>query len=212
MINLHLELSDIIKVLEASKALKISGTVIWYNNMILHGESDNHIAISFLNTDHGAFPLRGIALNHRQLSAFSKNLISLNNDLQFAEFGTDIKQIQNEKQDNLALQMSNFIDRKVAHDISMHRLLDTNMYGLPEDDVSKEFDTLYHAVKADGSIQCIHNGYIMYIWPAIIPLHKADKIYLTILDNHQGTFTSRFRIVKKSKAQVLIYLSFLHLK
>ena len=214
MISLNLRLDNLVRVLEAAKALKTTN-IIWRNNAIYCANAGQYISyteVPDLVPLTEFYGMRSIQLNHRELSAFIKSSADFNETLTFNEFGPASFQFVNEAGKPLNLHISNQIDSLVKYQSSTSYYLDYQMELLPDVDVTESFQDLYKATKTVGAVRCDYNGYVMYLSSNIIPLTRTDKLHITILSHSEGRmFTSRFLIKKKTGQKVKIYLSFLYI-
>lgn len=65
-------------------------------------------------------------------------------------------------------------------------------------DINEIADELRSMHKADGAILKNVNGYIMTLFPNLLPMLKTDKLSVKIYDDNSGIFVAVFTIKKKS--------------
>ena len=207
------EISDIVNLFEASKALKCN-TFMWRYDTICNISNRSTSIIKILYLDPSkvkTYSYHGIVLNQRELSTFVKN-ISIESSFEFSDTPG---QYYIETMNNTRL--SYVIDDPYynsSYDVNKNSIADIDygmdLDGCKEDNVTNEMQDLFGMNMNSGIQKFNHNNHIMILFGGIIPLNKNDSIFLTIIDSSYNTFVSRFRIHKKSY-DILVYIKFLNL-
>ena len=199
---------DLIYVNDIAKILKHKN-FIWYRTILLGMNDSNYAAVCAMEPSIlSIVPDRALLINKQNLSKFVGS-ISIEESFSIPDIDR-ISFIHNlyTTSEELPIQISNYMDGSTLDRIQRISDITNLMQALPEVDIT---DTINRAIlesKATGVINLEVEGYEMQIPTSIIPVNKADKIYITIYDGLNRTFTSRFRITKKI-TDLMIYISFL---
>lgn len=211
---IRLVLSDLIHINNAARAFK-QANVIWLQDKLFGLDNyNNYITICVLDrSELSILPLKGLMFNQRELAKFMKNIST---ESEF--FIDDSNQIMNKTllttsltNDTLSVTQSMELNMIVTNNWSKvvsieNRIADND---LRQQDVTNELEKLFKMSKSTGAFIYKHDkDHMLTLFSGIIPLNKADKVYLTLLDNPDNTFLARFRVSKK-KFDVYAYLMYL---
>jgi len=210
MSNYNITSGDLIYVNDIAKILKHKN-FIWYRTILLGMNDSNYAAVCAMDPSIlSIVPDRALLINKQNLSKFVGS-ISIEEsfsipDIDRISFIHNLYTISEE----LPIQISNYMDGSTLDRIQRIADITNLMQNLYEEDIT---DTINQAILESKSTRVISlqvSGHNMQIPTSIIPVNKADKIYITIYDGLNRTFTSRFRITKKI-TDLMIYISFLNM-
>ena len=209
----HFSINDLIEINIAAKAFKQRRfMLINHNNKPMLVGLDRYkifVSTSDLNPEKiTQLPSNiGFIFVQSDLAKFITNL-SIENDI---PVNTDIaKNLSVSFMGNAGMYIE--FDKKTNNDIlnilnRIETINETIDYYALEEDVTDRLESMYTHHKSDGGVYFVHNGYYITLSYGILPLNKGNKIYLSIIDNDQCTFTTRFRVDKK-KANVYSYITY----
>ena len=207
----HIAISDLFKLREAALALK-QRNYIWYDDILLGNDDPSSYVIYTKLPIEMNKPLRGLSFNTKELSKVCSQ-ISIEPDMIFNNvpeygFGNIPISIQNNQ---MIFGINPQNDNECMKLLQVIHNVNGSMMNIQESDVTELFLPLALAVKSDGSLKININNHIMFIPSNAIPMGKKnDKLFMTMIDNPNNTFTVRFRLVKK-KYNIIEYMSFLRL-
>ena len=207
---MQVKISDLIYINDAARALKKSN-VMWIKNKLICIDNLNYIIFCSLDPDKlSVLPNRGIIFNQRELSKFMKAVsIESQFDIEDSEFNQTTVLSTSLSNETLIIKVSNKLDKMILDKLYTAINIDMNMMHNNEIDVSKELSQLYGLTKTAGSILYKHDCFhTMTLFNGILPLNKADLIFLTLYDNPDNTFIARFRIQKKN-FNIYSYMAYL---
>lgn len=197
---------DLICISEGAKALK-QKTVLFKNNMLYGLDNINGYLIytSLVGKIQDDFSYdQGIIINQRELSSFIKSILS-ESEFNINDYGNTILETSLGEQLHVTrnIQLSNMVDRKVREILSLS-------YG-SEQEITNNILGLFSMKKGDGTMYYIHEynniKYFITLFSGLLPLNKADKVFIRIFDNG-NSFVSNF-IVRKKKFELFIYVAYL---
>lgn len=197
---------DLICISEGAKALK-QKTVLFKNNMLYGLDNINGYLIytSLVGKLQDDFSYdSGIIINQRELSAFIKSILS-ESEFNINDYGDTILETSLGEQLHVTrnIRLSNMVDYKVGEILSLS-------YG-NEQEITNNILDLFSMKKGDGTMyyvhQCNNSKYFMTLFSGLLPLNKADKVFIRIFDNG-NSFISNF-IVRKKKFELFIYVVYL---
>ena len=207
---MKIQLVDLIKVKDAARALKAS-TVLWdpFGNVIDIDVSDRYSLLNLCNYGGVSTILdRTLKIDVRALAAFTKEAVQTEYEVECGPCSTyDV--VCTDVVNSLTMRASSYNDRIAAMILNGRAAIDMRMANLPEEDVTEMLKALFGLRITDGVRLYDYHGYKMYLFGAILPLLKNDRIFITLLDNMNQTFTVRFRVAKKGGINVFVYVSFL---
>lgn len=204
-----IHLSDLTAVNDAAKAIK-SRYILWYNNLVIGIDQDNKFILTHLDPSQvSSFPQIPIQMESRELSAFLKSVI-------LSEF--EIPDVH--CRHRVAIDSGTATMLSIGLDPMYGEMLTSILNGVnyyesrgyyEEEDVTETFSELYGLKKDTGSSLFTYKDHPMYLFSGIAPLNKGDRLFISLIDLSPNTFNVRFRIEKKSKHVVFIYLNFLNI-
>lgn len=193
--------SDLIYLNEAAKALKKKRFMIYGNNIVA---CDNLSYLSYVTLDTNIFynpALFRLIVETRELSAFVKTITTESEFmLRTVSNGYVINTITGE----LLFSFSN---------IDVGNLFKPKTEILCEEEcINDKIHEIFGVRRNDGSFHYIHhNEYFMTLFYGILPLSKADKIYLTIRKGYtNNSFIADFKVSKK-KFDVNVMIAYLYI-
>lgn len=212
--NNKITTDQLIYLNEAAKALKQKSFQICNNYMIGIDNIDSYIV--YLELDYAkvyGIPLNGAIINARELSAFIKT-ITVESEFILEDHNKDgvytistvlaTLVIDNRIRCRFSESASNSI--YTVERIRMQDVLS------PCRCVNNELEKIFSYHKQDGCMYYIHDGkYFITLFAGLLPLNKADKIYLTIYEDSDNSFIAEFKIDKK-KFTVYVYVAYLYIK
>ena len=207
---IHIAISDLFKLRETALALK-QRNYIWYDDILLGNDDPSSYVIYTRLPIEMNKPQRGLSFNTKELSKLCSQ-ISIEPDMIFNNipeygFGNITIKIQNEE---LVFNISPQNDNECAKLLQVVHNVNSSMINIMEQDVSEIFLPLALAIKADGSLKININNHLMFIPSNAIPMGKNDRLFMTMIDSPNNTFTVRFKLMKK-KYTIIQYMSFLKL-
>ena len=199
-------ISDIIYLNDAIKSLK-QKNVMWIHDKIFGIDNFSYIIYTKLNLEKiSKLPTTGFIFNQRELSKFVKSLTTESTfELDENSDSTILITIS----ETLVVKTSRQIESTVIGMSKNAISIDCRMLNITEDDCSKDLEKLYTLNKTSGSfLYKYDNNHLLTLFSGIVPLAKADKLYIKVMDNSDNTFLARFRSHKKH-FDVFIYLLYL---
>ena len=210
MSNYNITSGDLIYVNDIAKILKHKN-FIWYRTILLGMNDSNYAAVCAMDPSIlSIVPDRALLINKQNLSKFVGS-ISIEESFSIPDMDR-IFFIHNlyTTSEELPIQISNYMDGSTLDRIQRIADITNLMQNLYEEDITEVINNAILESKSTGVISLQVSGHNMQIPTSIIPVNKADKIYITIYDGLNRTFTSRFRITKKI-TDLMIYISFLNM-
>ena len=201
---MNITTSELVYINEAAKALKQKDFII-IDNVII-GLDNIHNIVTYITLDSNFISncFKGIIINQRELSAFIKTL-SVESDFQFDSINNVIRTISGgELMIVFNQSIAELACDKYKRALSLHDLFPI-VY--PEGEAPNILNGIQNMNKSDGAIRINYNDYYMTIFPSILPINKADKLYITILASTTPIFFARFRINKK-KFDIITYIGY----
>ena len=202
MRDITIKTSELIYLNEAAKALKKKRFIIFYNNIIA---CDNLSYLSYVTLDSDIFYnpyLSGLVVETRELSAFVKTITT---ESCFTSRTVSNGYVINTITGNLKFTFSNI-------DIGKLFKAPKPFIICEEECINDKIPEIFEIRRHDGSFNYIHHGkYFMTLFYGILPLSKADKIYLTIREGYTiNSFIAEFRVSKK-KFDVNVVVAYLYI-
>lgn len=202
---------ELLHLNEAAKALKQKDFQIVNYNFII-GLDNIDTCIKYTILDSNIFynqALEGMIVNTRELSAFVKN-ITIESEFKITQFASGYNTMWNINSNSGAQlffrrgssNIINFNEEKILRGKS---LLVDEIY------INDDIQQVFSLRKNDGCFYYkFQNKYFITLFSGILPLNKADKVYLSIYSNNSTSFIAKFRI-KKKKFDVYIYITYLYI-
>ena len=204
--------TELIYLNEAAKALKQKSFQIYNNYIVGLDNIDSYIIYTTLDCNMFYKPsLSGAIINAKELSAFVK---SITTESEFSLEDSNKDGIITLSTINDALIIDNRINMRfgksvpnVIDTVSRIRMQDVLS---PYRCVNAELEKIFACHKQDGCIYYIHdNKFFITLFAGLLPLNKADSIYLTIYEDTDNSFIAEFKISKK-KFAVYVYIAYLN--
>ena len=212
--SVKLMTSDLFYLNDVAKAIK-QKDVIWKGYIMMGMDSLDCCVFTYLNSSKlSILPPKGILLNQRELSKFCST-ISLEDGFELDKYGAlESSDIIKTRSMIMNIQSSIIMDSKAEacfdRAVKVHNTM--LQAQLKENDVTSEFGSLYGLSKSAGvKEKYVYNGHIMLLFGGALPLNKADRLYLTLMDNNDGTFYTKFRVHKKT-CDVYVFMRFMNLR
>lgn len=192
-------LQDLLKIAKELKAnyVYIKGNYIYGANegfvylKMMEFNNIYNINISFVVNDMATF-IKNVALNEIKLP---------NPNLLYSSFDNTLE-INNMTMINTIESMIQSISYNMS--ISHKKIISEPVRGI------QDFEYILESKSSDGSSMFRYNNYNMTIFKNLIPIKKADKVYLTIYDIDNTKFLSNFTVDRK-KTKIEVYIMYLHL-
>lgn len=204
--------SELIYLNDAAKALKqkdfqiINNIIIGINNInnyIIYTELDSNMIYN--NS------LNGLIINAKELSSFVKTITvesefnlepSFNNTLIIKSLTGEL--VFHSKYD-IRIDCDPLYRLSLIRDINCRTSLSEEAY------INDKIEQFFLLHKDDGCFYYIHdNKYFITLFSGLLPVNKADKVYLSIYPSNDKSFIAKFRVNKK-KFDVFIYLAYLYI-
>ena len=203
--------SDLIYINEAAKALK-QKDFCWIDNTLIGVDDFNYAIYCKLDAYKiSVIPRKGLYINQKELSAFIKN-ITVEEGFNIAdEYNTGATTtLFTNNLAELEIHMNPEMDIRVYYQLAQISKINMLMQNIPEQDVTARFADLYKMPKGAGVTMYHYDAtHIMAIFGGIVPLLTADKLYMKLYDDSPATFLVQFRVDKKNKFEVFVYLMYL---
>ena len=204
-------LSDLVAVSEAAKALKAK-TILWFNNIVASIDVADKLALIYLEPSNlQNFPHRALQIETRELSTFLKSVVLSEFDIPDTALMPTFVTLDSGTSAIINVGLGSQIDLHMRHLMDdAHRLEEI---GYPnERDVTEDFIDLYSMKKDSGAgLFSFNSTHSMFLFSGILPLNKGDRLYAGYFDLGPRAFNVRFRVVKKSKLTILVYLNFINI-
>lgn len=200
---MRLTTTEMVYINEAAKASKQRFCILIGNVLVGLDNISNMISYIPLDSNFIDDYIDGWVFQSKNLSAFIKGL-TVESEFNF-NFGDTIKTISGAE-----LLMSADIGNHNQACINLRKsMVISNNLLIPEEEISDVAQRLNTMTKADGSINITHHGYVMTVFSSILPISKADKLYVTLYAGSQpNIFTARYRIQKK-KFNMMVFITYI---
>lgn len=214
MIGQKIKSIDLIEIANAAKAFKQRDVVLYRNHLYgLDNISTYIIHTSQLNLS-CLYPT--MLFNYRTLSSFLKNITTEEFFLVDEEYKihTEFKAVDEKMTDTMCVYCNHDAIKAVQYQEETAAKFVSNYPCLYEEplDVTKELDNLFALRKTDGTIyythECQGQKYFITLFSGLVPLNKADKLYLNIIDNGTNFFIVNLRVDKKN-IKIISYIAYL---
>lgn len=204
--------TELIYLNEAAKALKQKSFQIYNNYIVGLDNIDSYIIYTTLDCNMFYKPsLSGAIINTKELSAFVK---SITTESEFSLEDSNKDGIITLSTMNAVLVIDNRANMRFGESVPnvMNTVENIRMQDVlsPYRCVNNELEKIFEYHKQDGCMYYIHdNKFFITLFAGLLPLNKADSIYLTIYEDTDTSFIAEFKICKK-KFAVYVYIAYLN--
>jgi len=202
---MKLTTAELVYLNEAAKAFKRKDFILVKNMMIGVDNIKDVLSYIILDSNFIKCYAVGALINTRALSAFVKT-ISLESEFEF-NLGDTIKTVAGGE---LNIGYDHSILSLAMNKIQIAQNIDTyNCSPEVQSDVIR--DKIYNMNKSSGGLITDFNGKLITIFPSILPITKADKLFMTLYSKpNENIFVVKFRIDKK-KFNMITYIAYIDL-
>lgn len=206
---IQITLSDLVYINEAARALKCS-TVMWIQNKLIGLDNLNYVVCCNLDESKlSVLPHRGIIFGQREMAKFMKGMPNSVYAIDDSIINTTVLLASAISPDTASITLSGEMDNIISEKLKTVISYDTSMASYQEENMTDRLSEIYSLNKTDGAMLYKHDSYhILTLFGGLLPLNKADKIYMTLHDNPDNTFLARFRVAKK-QFNIFIYIMYI---
>ena len=206
---IQITLSDLVYINEAAKAIKCSD-VMWIKNKLVGIDNLNYIIYCALDESKlSILPDRGLVFNQRGMAKFMKSIPYSSYSIDDTLINNNITLTTSVSDYAVTITISAELDNIVGDKLRSIFNYDIAMAQSQEEYMSEKLSDIYSLNKTAGGKLYKHDSeHILTLFGGLLPLTKADKLYMTLYDNPDNTFLARFRVAKK-RFTIFVYIMYI---
>ena len=208
---LVIPIADLVYINDAARAFK-QKNFMWYQNMLIGIDNTDYFTNISLDTSKFSTWISQNCpiFNQRDLSKFMKSITS---EQSFVIDDTKYYNMIHTISETATVFIDKRLENKIKYNLNNTISIDSSMINTPEQDFTERLSMLFKMNSTAGAVQYhIDNEYSITVFGNLLPLNKADKIYVTLKDDefNNKIFYVRYRVHKKAY-DVYTYVKYLKL-